>query len=124
VKVEYLRAGSEDCPLIRLFQYTASEVCLLREAARALASGVCQDISLHGESWLEPLHGCRLFLRRGTKNIGIRQLALLEFECVLSAEGWSNLEGLLDPFCESNSNGFQWLTQRGQISLLISQNGQ
>jgi hypothetical protein len=124
MKIEYLPEGSERCPLIRLFQYSASEVRLLREAATALASGVRQSIFLHSEPWIEPVHGCRLFFHRGTKNIGIRQVAPLDFECVLRADGWSNLEGLLDPLCESDSNGFQWLTQRDQISLLISQSGQ
>jgi hypothetical protein len=31
---------------------------------------------------------------------------------------------LLEPFCNSNTAGFQWLTHDCTISLLISQSGQ
>ena len=54
---------------------------------------------------------------------GVRQADGLSFQCELNSSGWSNLEGLLDPFCDSDISGFQWLTRDGTISLLISQSG-
>ena len=41
------------------------------------------------------------------------------FEWVLSPDGWSNVEGLLEPFTESDTSGFQWLTNRGRVAVLI-----
>jgi hypothetical protein len=124
MKVEYLEIGSNDCPLIRLYEYNQSEVHLLRELVRELATGVRERASLQDEAWAVPVGGCCLSLRRGSQDIGIRQAVPLNFECVLSSAGWSNVGGLLDPFCDSNTHGFQWLTHDGRISLLISQNGQ
>jgi hypothetical protein len=124
MKVEYLADGSNDCPLIRLYEYNQSEVRRLRELVRELASGVRQSISFQNEAWAVPVGGCRLSMWRGSRDIGVRQVAPLDFECVLSSAGWSNVEGLLDPFCDSDSDGFQWLTHDGRVSLLISQNGQ
>jgi hypothetical protein len=63
-------------------------------------------------------------LSGGNRNQGVRQAQALKFDCVLTPDGWSNVEGLLEPFCESNTTGFQWLTHDGRIALLISPNGQ
>jgi hypothetical protein len=80
-------------------------------------------IALNEEIWVAPVEGCKLILRRGERNSGIRQLESLNFECELSADGWNNVEGLLEPFCSSATTGFQWLTNQGKICFLISYNG-
>jgi hypothetical protein len=81
-------------------------------------------VAVHAEAWVESVGGCRLALRRGTRNQGVREVDPLNFECVLSSGGWSNVEGMLNPFCDSRTAGFQWLTREGTVSLLISQTGQ
>jgi hypothetical protein len=43
---------------------------------------------------------------------------------VLSSDGWSKVDGLLEPFCWSQTRGFQWLSHDGRIALLISRSGQ
>jgi len=91
----------------------------LRKLTGELANGARERIALDEESWVAPVEGCKLILRRGKRNSGIRQLGSLNFECELTADGWNNVEGLLEPFC-SATTGFQWLTNQGRISLLIS----
>jgi hypothetical protein len=124
MKLEYLPNGSKDCPLIRLYDFNQAEVRLLRQCVRLLATGEREIVALHNEAWSEPVRGCCLTLRRSKRNDGIRQADMLRFECDLSSSGWDNVEGLLDPFCDANISGFQWLTCDGTISLLISQSGQ
>lgn len=123
MKLEYLADGSRDCPLIRLYEFNQSEAIQLRQLVRSLVMGDRQSVQLQNEAWAEPLGGCCLCLRRGGSDQGVRQVGTLNFECVLNSDGWSNVEGLLDPFCDSNTTGFQWLTHEGRVSLLISQNG-
>jgi len=123
MKIEYLADKARKCRLIRLYGYSQPEACQLREIVKELVSGDLQSVPLQEERWAVPIGGCRLTLRRGRRNSGIRQLGPLNFECVLDADGWNNVEGLLEPFCVSNTAGFQWLTNRGEISLLISQTG-
>src|SRR5258708_26043391 len=118
--MEYLAGGSADCPLIRLYDFGQSEAKQLRELAKSLATGDRENVALHCEPWVESVSGCSLSLRRGNRNRGIRQSQTLRFECVLSSDGWSNVEGLLEPFCEPNTTGFQWLTNGGRVALLIS----
>jgi hypothetical protein len=124
VKLEYLPDGSADCPLIRLFEFDQSEAQRLRQLVKSLVAGDRQDVALQDQEWVKPVGKCCLNLRRGNRNQGVRQAQGLEFECVLSPDGWSNVEGLLEPFCESNTSGFQWLTHDGSVALLISQSGQ
>lgn len=126
MKLEYLPDvlnNSDDSGLIRLYDYSPSEVQELSKLAGELATGVRERIALHGESWISPLESCQLILRRGDRNSGIRQVGPLSFECSLSADGWNNLESLLEPFCNSATTGFQWLTSQGRISFLISHSG-
>jgi hypothetical protein len=124
MKIEYLAEGTRDCPLIRLYEFGTAETCALRELVRSLIAGERQSAAIHREAWAEPIGGCCLTFRRGNRNQGVRQTDLLNFECVLSPDGWTNVEGLLDPFCVAGGDGFQWLTQDGSVSLLLSKSGQ
>lgn len=123
MKIEYLGDGAKECPLIRLYDYSQSEACQLRDIVRGLISGDFQSLPLQEETWAVPIGGCCLTLRRDGRNVGAHQLSPLNFECVLDADGWNNVEGLLEPFCAFNTAGFQWLTSQGEVSLLISQTG-
>jgi hypothetical protein len=124
MKFEYLADGSQDCPLIRLYAFNRAEARLLTHLVSTLVTGECQRVALQGEAWAEPVGGCSLTLGRGARNQGVYEVDPLKFECVLSSHGWSNVEGLLEPFCDSDPAGFQWLTSDGSVSLLISQSGQ
>jgi hypothetical protein len=110
--------------LIRLFEFDQSEACRLRQLVKSLADGDGQDVALQNEARIKSVGECRLNLRQGNGNHGVRQAGNLTFECVLTRDGWSNVEELLEPFCESDKAGFQWLTNEGHVALLISQNGQ
>jgi len=122
MKLEYLADASP--PLIRLYEFNQAEVQQLRECVGSLGAGTRQNVPLHKEAWTKSIDGCSLNLRLGNRDRGIRRVSLLNFECTLTSDGWSNVEGLLDPFCESEIAGYQWLTHDGRIPLLISQNGQ
>ena len=123
MKLEFLPEGSTDCPLIRLYSFTRSEVLHLRQLVDKLSTGKAQKIALHDELGVEPVNGCRLFFSHGNRDQGIVQISPREFECVLSGEGWLDVSSLLEPFCATDASGFQWLSDHGPISLLISVKG-
>jgi|SRR5215471_4681453 len=122
MKLECLPEGAPECPLIRLFEFTRSDVHELRRLVKGLVTDR-RDVALHDELWLESVGRCRLNLRVGKRNHGIRQFGPLQFECVFTSSEWGNLKGLLKPFSESDSSGFQWLTTGGSLALLISRSG-
>lgn len=123
MKLEFLAAGSPDCPLIRLFDFDQAEAQNLRELAGSLANGSSESVAVNDEPWIVSIRDCRLTFRLGTGYQGVRQSGPSTFDCVLSATNWSNVEGLLHPFCESDDAGFQWLSREGRISLLFSTDG-
>src|SRR5689334_15877870 len=99
MKLEYLADASP--PLVRLDEFNRAEVRQLRELVCSLVSGTRQSVSLQKEDWVQSIDGCCLDLRLGNRDRGIRKVPRLNFECILTPHGWSNVEGLLDPFCES-----------------------
>jgi hypothetical protein len=123
MKIEFLAEGADACPLIRLFDFQTSEVKDLRTACRQLASGRIAEFALHEQPWIESVEGCRLLWRAGPKDKGIAlpqagSVFVLEY----SSEGWRDVSGLLRPFL-GDIDGFNWLTDRGDVELLISRDG-
>ena len=122
VKLEYIAEGSKDCPLIRLYSFDQQELLRLREAVAALSKETAQSISLHEQPGIEPINSCELTLRSGTRDLGVLKAGLLKFECVLTPDTWECVKELIDPFFDSGG-GYQWLSEQGNISLLLSESG-
>jgi hypothetical protein len=124
MKLDYVIDRSRDFFLVRLYECNQAEARSLKNIVRSIVSGECHSVALQDESWIESVGRCELILRRGSRNRGIREVAPLNFECVLNSDGWSNVEALLNSFCEAHSAGFQWLEREGRVGLLISKTGQ
>jgi len=124
VKLEYPPQGSPECPLLRLYDFDQPQAKQLSELVKSLGAGDREDVALHNEAWVESVGECCLNLQRGERNQGVCTTPSGTFDCVLSTEGWKEIEELLEPFRESDTFGFQWLTHQGKIALLISPSGQ
>jgi hypothetical protein len=122
VKLEYIAEGSKDRPLIRLYSFDQQELLRLREAVEALSKETVQSTSLHEQQGIEPVDSCELILRSGARDLGVLQTGPAKFECVLTPDTWGGVKELIDPFVES-SGGYQWLSEQGKISLLLSKSG-
>lgn len=123
MKLEFLRSGSPDCPLLRLFAFDQLQAAQFRDLCRELAAGKREALGIPDDFPADSMAGCRLKLKCAGAGNGIRQLSLSTFECVLNQTDWDNIAGLVDPFCESEAEGYQWLVKTGQISLLLSHDG-
>ena len=124
MKLEYLSGGSPDCPLIRMYEFTPNEAIDLKAIFDCLANGAIIECALHEQKGVEPVAGCQLNLRVGSRDRGIHQLGPLAFECMLTTEGWFEVADLAEPFCKNTNKGsFQWLNADGPISLLLSPSG-
>ncbi len=67
-----------------------------REILHSLSSGIRETVDLHSDPGIEVID---------------------------TTETWRNIEGLVEPFCEATTQGFQWLTEGGDASLLLSTDG-
>jgi hypothetical protein len=123
VKLEYIAEGSQDCPLIRLYAFDQPGILRLREIAEALANGSAQIVTLHDQPRIEPIGPCELTLQSDFRDTGVSQIAPSKFECRLTPSIWENVKYFIDPFCEPGPGQYQWLSEQGKISLLLSKSG-
>lgn len=124
--LEYLPDGSDDCPLIRLSAFEPADVIALQNLCLALAEGRVREASLDNHPWVRAIGGCRLTLRAGIANRGVRipmPGTPFVMEYSPEGEGWLEVADKLAPFAEDPRRGFQWLTNEGEVNVLISWNG-
>ena len=124
MKIEYLPDGSDDCPLIRLYDFAQPEIAELFAALSALASGERLSVAVDGLAGVESISECRLTLSSGSRDIGVVRIdAPASFECGLRPEAWDNVADLIEPFL-NGARGYQWLVTLGDAQLLLSIDGQ
>ena len=126
MKLDFLPDGSADCPLVRIWGFMPTEARRLHEAATRLAGGQTEPVEVHSLTGVEPIDGCQLTLRVGREDRGVYALiGVNSFECLLRRPIWEHVANLIRPFCEEAKPGyFQWLDESGDISLLLSVDGQ
>ncbi len=126
MKLEYIAEGSSDAPLIRLFDFSATEAVSLHDLIAGLASGAFDEVELHEMPWISPVAGCRLSLIARVSDDGIAfDRESSTFRCGLTRGHWDNVAGLVAPFCRESPWGYQWLVATtGEVALLLSPTGE
>ena len=119
MKCEHLANGSDDCPLIRLFDFTELEAKDLHRRVEQLHLGEIDSFTSEDLGIESINRTCLVFCSAwrdrgiiGTEKSGV-------FRCELTKDSWDNVAGLLEPFAEG-ARGFQWLMGAGDTKLLIS----
>jgi hypothetical protein len=126
MKLEYVStpAGAHKRGLIRLYDFSEHGATSLQSVFLSLAVGKIKTLALHEQSWIESLNGCQLRLILGPKDFGVRKIAEpTSFECIYHQEGWAELADKTKSFTVDHPEGFNWLTNEGDIQLLISPDG-
>ena len=123
MKLEFLPSGSPDCPLLRLFDFDRLQATQFRDLCRELGEGKRATFEMPHDFPVDSAAGCEPKTKCLGGPNGIRQISPSAFECVLKQTDWDNIAGLVDPFCESEREGYQWLVKTGRIFLLLSHDG-
>lgn len=127
MKIEYLTitdsTHSKDS-ILRICEFDSSEACRFRDILSMLADGSTAIIDLNSIPFVTAAADCHLFLKIGSSNEGVIVSSGNVFECILTMDGWKDAEGLVEPFCEGNLTGYQWLYNLNtDIKLLFSPSG-
>ena len=124
MKLGYIPDKTEKTPLVRLYDFDAREAAEFRSLLEQLRDHRSAEIKLHEQANVEPIDNCQLTLKTGSRDLGVVQSGPSAFECILTIEGWDDMAFLIEPFCDPACRGYQWLDERGKISLLFSRDGQ
>jgi hypothetical protein len=127
MKIQHLTNTNPAQPkesILRIFDFVSSEACQFRDVLSKLANGSVSVIDLSGLAFVTSIDGCRLILKAGMRDKGLNHVSSATFECTLTKLTWENAEGLVEPFCEGNLSGYQWLYDLdNDIEFLFSPSG-
>jgi hypothetical protein len=115
-----LKDGSDDCPVVRLYDFGSDDAQRLRRTFQALAYGSIARVRLEA---VESVDGTRLTFVRSARDGGVMKTGSQNFEVALSSQGWFQAADLVGPFCEGAA-GYQWLAPQSRgIQWLLSKDG-
>ncbi|MFN7140687.1 MAG: hypothetical protein ACK4UN_15230 [Limisphaerales bacterium] len=120
MKLDYLKEGSDDCPLVRLYDFDSTDAHNLKQIFNALAEGSLERVDLE---IVESVDGSHLTFVRCTRDRGVVESTPRRFEVLLTSEGWWQAADSIVSFCDGGV-GYKWLTpQTNGIQWLFSKNG-
>jgi hypothetical protein len=127
MRIEYLTNTNPTHPkesILRIFDFDSIQACQFKDLLSKLASGSASEIDISDLPFVTPVDGCHLVLKVGRRDRGLVRVSSTIFECILTRLTWDNAEGLVEPFCEANLSGYQWLYDMDtDIQLLFSPRG-
>lgn len=124
VKLEFLEESS-DGPTILLSGSDPNEAARLRKEFRELSEWPTRRLSLHELPFIEAVNQCEVTASSGSRDVGVKQKSEApSFNWILKQLTWSNVEGLLEPFCvQGSGTRFQFLNPSFGPEVIFSTTG-
>jgi len=100
LKIDYFKEGSDDCPLVRIYDFDSEDAKRLRRTFKALADGLLERVLLEP---VESVDGTQLIILRSERDGGVTETGSKNFEVALSYEGWLQEADAVVLFCEGSA---------------------
>jgi hypothetical protein len=84
IKIDYLKEGSDDCPMVRLYDFDSEDAKRMRRMFQALADGSIERVRLET---VESIDGTQLTFVRSAPDGGVTETESKNFKVSLSSEG-------------------------------------
>lgn len=94
--------------VVRLFNFDKSEAIKFRDLIKDTIIEKKQKLVLSQVDFIK-IHNCNLILGLFKTDEGIFSVDHKTFYCALTLEGYHNMLNLIQPFCEKESKGYQYL---------------
>ena len=94
--------------LVRLYDFDSLEASRLRQTIQKALIESNKEIDLTTLNFIQPIN-CNLTLQISNKNEGITTPDKKYFICNLTINKYAEMLLLIDPFCDKEINGYQWL---------------
>jgi len=92
----------------RLSDFNSTQARQFREALHQEVLIEKKSLDVHTLSFIESVN-CQLTLRIATEDIGIEEVIGKHLYCDLTLNSYKTMLKLLDPFCNKESKGYEWL---------------
>ncbi|WP_448698459.1 hypothetical protein ACFGVR_16595 [Mucilaginibacter sp. AW1-3] len=125
MKLEYLHSGSDDCPLIRIYQGTTEEHQTLLNAIDRLLNKEITSFYLDKLPDFVPIDNIQLEFILSIYPFEEYNVANKSFSYGLTKEGLQKMKELIIPFLTASPyQVYQWIYEDSDIVLLLSADGQ
>ena len=94
--------------VVRLYNFDKYEAIKFRDLIKDTIVKRKQKLVLSQVDFIE-IHNCNLILGLFKTDEGIFSVDHKTFYCALTLEGYHNLLNLIEPFCEKDTRGYQYL---------------
>ena len=94
--------------IVRLYNFNKAEAILFRELVVDTIIAKKKKLDLSEVDFIYP-RNCNLIFGLFKSDEGILTKDNQTFFCILTLEGFTNMAKLLEPFCEKESKGYQYL---------------
>lgn len=109
MKLDYISNTNEyGDNIVRLYDFDSIQASEFRESINKIIIKKKQSFSLDTADYIEE-RNCNLILRIAEEDIGITTYDNKNFFCDLTLEGYKKMVALLEPFCNKETKGYQWL---------------
>jgi hypothetical protein len=123
MRLQYVPDGSNDGPLLRLFEWQSGEVAALRSVAEQLALGHLVHVPLHEQAFIASTDGVTFDWVADSWGRGVLVPSDgLSFVMQLTSAEWSDVVEIIRPF-ERSPIGFSWLLPVTEVQVLLSYDG-
>lgn len=129
-RIDYLKEGAPDCPLIRIYG-SKEPISELLGSVQELCERAAASVAVHDLPGFRA-SDCSLLFRAGDRDEGIFQIGPEEFSWTLTPSAWCKIARVIEPFAEPlPGHSHQWLAGNearwglgdSQIALLLSTDG-
>ena len=94
--------------LVRLYDFKSSQASMLRQAIQKDIIENNKEIDLMTLDFIQSVN-CSLALKISDTDKGIVSSDNKNFICNLTVEKYKEMVFLMEPFCDKETNGYQWL---------------
>ena len=85
-----------------------------------LCAGEDTIVKVHELPGFNRINGCKLTFSTSGKDIGVKEIKHMDFICYLEPESWCHVSGQIKELTDVKVEGYQWLDESSDISLLMS----
>jgi hypothetical protein len=109
MKLEFLYQINEfDEHAVRLSDFNSTQARAFRAAVQQVVLKEKKPLDVHALDFIESVN-CLFTLRIAEEDLGIEDVVGKHLYCDLTISGYNHMLKLLEPFCNKESKGYEWL---------------